>query len=60
MSSRFSNGLNCPEFIFHPDNHSVARAEFQFPCIPYELTGPNKVGFWSGFEPVAVGAASVR
>jgi len=28
------------------------RAEYQFPCIPYELTGKGKVGFFSGFHPV--------
>jgi hypothetical protein len=22
------------------------------PCIPYELTGPGRVGFWSGFHPI--------
>lgn len=30
----------------------MARAEFGYPCIPYENTGPGKIGFWSGFEPV--------
>lgn len=39
------------EFQFFPFNHSVARAEYGFPCIPYELTG-NKTGFSSGFQPV--------
>ena len=42
------------EFQFFPPNHSVARAEYGFPCIPYELTGENKVGFFSGFHPVDV------
>ncbi|KAF1913185.1 hypothetical protein BDU57DRAFT_581723 [Ampelomyces quisqualis] len=37
------------EFRFHPANHSVVRAEFDFPCIPYEMTGTNKKGFFSGF-----------
>lgn len=40
------------EFQFFPPNHSVGRAEYQQPCIPYEDTGVNKVGFWSGFFPV--------
>ncbi|CZR50740.1 uncharacterized protein PAC_00614 [Phialocephala subalpina] len=36
-------------------NHSVARADFgSSACIPYELTGAGKVGFWSGFHPMAV------
>lgn len=40
------------EFSFFPTNHSVGRAEYQQPCIPYEDTGENKVGFWSGFFPL--------
>ncbi|KAK2020745.1 hypothetical protein LX32DRAFT_294603 [Colletotrichum zoysiae] len=36
------------EFHFFPGGHSVARAEFEFPCIPYEYTGTNKKGFFSG------------
>jgi hypothetical protein len=40
------------EFDFYPTNHSVVRAEYSYPCIPYELTGVNKVGFFSGFKPV--------
>ncbi|QSZ32646.1 hypothetical protein DSL72_002225 [Monilinia vaccinii-corymbosi] len=42
------------EFRFYPQNHSVARAEYKQPCIPYEDTGAGKVGFWSGFEPIAI------
>ncbi|KUJ22417.1 uncharacterized protein LY89DRAFT_714223 [Mollisia scopiformis] len=42
------------EFRFYPQNHSVARADFETPCIPYEDTGPGRVGFWSGFQPIAV------
>ncbi|KAF8863311.1 hypothetical protein BDZ45DRAFT_798285 [Acephala macrosclerotiorum] len=43
------------EFRFYPQNHSVARADFgSSACIPYELTGAGKVGFWSGFRPVSV------
>jgi plastocyanin len=40
------------KFDFMPLNHSVVRAEFNYPCIPYEDTGPEKVGFFSGFHPV--------
>jgi plastocyanin len=40
------------EFDFYPQNHSVARAEYLKPCIPYEDTGVGKVGFFSGFHPV--------
>ncbi|KAF9693922.1 hypothetical protein EKO04_007808 [Ascochyta lentis] len=40
------------EFDFYPLNHSVVRAEYGFPCIPYEMTGSNKKGFFSGFRPV--------
>ena len=36
------------QFNFYPTNHSVTRAEYGYPCIPYELTGPGKVGFYSG------------
>ncbi|CAD6452140.1 c12dab74-874d-4bee-8431-555e9fafc929 [Sclerotinia trifoliorum] len=42
------------EFRFYPLNHSVARAEYKQPCIPYEDTGAGKVGFWSGFEPISI------
>ncbi|KAL5385621.1 hypothetical protein DPSP01_004734 [Paraphaeosphaeria sporulosa] len=38
------------EFDFYPVNHSVIRAEYEHPCIPYEMTGRGKVGFWSGFH----------
>ncbi|KAJ0108509.1 hypothetical protein J7T55_002113 [Diaporthe amygdali] len=41
------------QFRFYPTGHSVVRAEYKYPCIPYEYTGPNKVGFFSGFEDVA-------
>jgi hypothetical protein len=30
----------------------VVRAEYEFPCIPYEDTGLGKIGFFSGFQPV--------
>ena len=39
-------------FQFYPKNHSVIRAEYGYPCIPYEDTGVDKVGFFSGFFPV--------
>ncbi|APA06724.1 predicted protein [Sclerotinia sclerotiorum 1980 UF-70] len=44
------------EFRFYPQNHSVARAEYgsNRACIPYEVTGINKKGFWSGFHPINV------
>ncbi|KAF7879121.1 hypothetical protein EAF04_000320 [Stromatinia cepivora] len=44
------------EFRFYPQNHSVARAEYgsNRACIPYEVTGINKHGFWSGFHPINV------
>ncbi|KAF7945406.1 hypothetical protein EAE96_010180 [Botrytis aclada] len=42
------------EFRFYPLNHSVARAEYKQPCIPYEDTGAGKIGFWSGFEPTSI------
>ena len=34
-------------FEFYPLDHSVARAEYGSPCVPYEYTGTNKTGFWS-------------
>ncbi|OCK79598.1 hypothetical protein K432DRAFT_382938 [Lepidopterella palustris CBS 459.81] len=40
------------EFQFFPPNHSVVRAEYEYPCIPYEDTGPHKTGFFSGFRVV--------
>jgi hypothetical protein len=45
--------LRCaPEYRFYPSNHSVARAAFghNLACFPYEDSGPDLVGFWSGFE----------
>lgn len=35
-------------FVFYPGGHSVARADFKFPCIPYEYAGVHRTGFWSG------------
>jgi len=40
-----------PEFNFYPVNHSVARAEYGYPCVPYELLVAEP-GFFSGFQPV--------
>ncbi|KAH7364289.1 hypothetical protein BKA65DRAFT_134025 [Rhexocercosporidium sp. MPI-PUGE-AT-0058] len=42
------------EFRFYPKNHSVARAEYKNPCIPYEVVDVGRQGFWSGFKPVNV------
>ncbi|OAG40874.1 hypothetical protein AYO21_04951 [Fonsecaea monophora] len=39
-------------FQFYPTNHSVIRSEYGYACIPYEDTGVDKVGFFSGFKPV--------
>ncbi|PVH78932.1 hypothetical protein DL98DRAFT_560983 [Cadophora sp. DSE1049] len=51
----FANKGDIIEYRFYPQNHSVARAAFgNEPCIPYELTGPGRVGFWSGFNPIAL------
>jgi len=35
-------------FVFYPSNHSVVRAAYGVPCIPYEYTYPGKEGFYSG------------
>lgn len=40
------------EFIFYPANHSVIRAEYGYPCVPYEIHGVGREGFDSGFHPV--------
>ncbi|KAF2660149.1 hypothetical protein K491DRAFT_754771 [Lophiostoma macrostomum CBS 122681] len=37
-------------FEFFPPDHSVARSEFGKACIPYEYTGRDKTGFWSGVK----------
>ena len=41
-----------PEYQFYPTNHSVVRSEYGYPCIPYEDTGVDRIGFFSGFMPV--------
>jgi hypothetical protein len=30
------------------------------PCIPYELTGAGRQGFWSGFHPINEVLSNVR
>lgn len=40
------------EFRFYPTNHSVVRAAYEHPCVPFELIETDKVGFTSGFQPV--------
>ncbi|TEA18630.1 putative GPI-anchored cupredoxin [Colletotrichum sidae] len=40
------------EWIFYPDGHSVVRAEFGFPCTPYEYIDIGRQGFYSGPESV--------
>ncbi|KIW07719.1 hypothetical protein, variant [Verruconis gallopava] len=40
------------QFNFFPPNHSVVRAEYLYPCIPYEKIAVGKEGFFSGFHPV--------
>ncbi len=47
-----SDEFRATDFQFYPTNHSVVRAEYHSPCIPYELTGRDKVGFFSGYHPV--------
>src|ERR1700749_4188855 len=47
-----ANVCDTINFQFFPLNHSVVRAEYNYPCIPYEMTGKGKVGFFSGFHPV--------
>ncbi|KAH4354200.1 hypothetical protein HBH97_254560 [Parastagonospora nodorum] len=39
------------EFRFYPANHSVVRAKYGLPCVPYEMTGSQRTGFFSGFKP---------
>lgn len=41
------------EWRFYPTGHWIVRSEFNQACIPYEDTGPNKVGFSSGLIDVA-------
>ncbi|KAH6703439.1 hypothetical protein VD0002_g7338 [Verticillium dahliae] len=41
------------EWIFYPANHSVIRAEYGYPCTPYEYIDIGRQGFYSGPKPVA-------
>ncbi|KAK1996238.1 extracellular serine-rich protein [Colletotrichum falcatum] len=40
------------EWLFYPDGHSVIRAEFGYPCTPYEYVDIGRQGFYSGNESV--------
>jgi len=51
-NTTYANVGDVIQFDFYPTNHSVVRAEYQFPCIPYDDTGLGKIGFFSGFQPV--------
>lgn len=43
-------------FKFWPANHSIARAEYMFPCQPIDVTSPEKdPSFWDGFHPTKDG-----
>ncbi|KAJ1327897.1 cell wall integrity and stress response component [Microdochium nivale] len=37
-------------FDFFPKNHSVVRAEFKNPCIPYDVVNPSGAMFFSGMK----------
>jgi hypothetical protein len=51
-TSQILRMIQIVEFHFYPANHSVVRAEFDRPCVPYEMTGSGKTGFFSDFHPV--------
>ncbi|KAK7757954.1 hypothetical protein SLS62_000332 [Diatrype stigma] len=36
------------EFTFYPTNHSVVKADFRQPCIPYNMVHPGEEIFFSG------------
>ena len=38
-------------YEFYPRNHSIVRADYEYPCIPYELVN-TRPGFFSGWRPV--------
>ncbi|KAH0405508.1 hypothetical protein KCU89_g46, partial [Aureobasidium melanogenum] len=40
-------------FEFFPLNHSVVRAQYRYPCIPYEDVVVGQEGFFSGLIPVS-------
>lgn len=50
------------KFEFWPTNNSVARSDFGYPCVPYELTGTSRAdsSFWSGFKPIVANLAQVN
>jgi hypothetical protein len=39
-------------FKFYPSNHAVARADYGSAYMQYEMTGRDKLGFWSGEQVV--------
>jgi hypothetical protein len=47
-------------FEFFPLNHSVVRAQYRYPCIPYEDVVVGQAGFFSGLFPVADISNDVR
>jgi hypothetical protein len=40
--------INATEWRFYPGGHGVVRADYKTPCYPYEQTGLNRNGFFSG------------
>lgn len=40
-------------FQFYPSNHSVVKAQYGYPCIPYEDLVVDGEGWFSGFQPIA-------
>ena len=47
-------------FQFYPTNHSVIKAAYGYPCIPYEDLGLSGDTFFSGFFPTLDISDSVR
>jgi plastocyanin len=47
-------------FEFFPLNHSVVRAQYRFPCIPYEDVVIGQAGFFSGLIPISDISDDVR
>jgi hypothetical protein len=50
-------------FQFYPTNHSVIRAAYGYPCIPYDYVATaSDAGnmFDSGFQPIAAITDNVR
>ncbi|KAL8834992.1 MAG: hypothetical protein Q9170_003513 [Blastenia crenularia] len=45
------------QFHFYPKKHSVVQSTFDQPCQPIKQNMPSVNGFFSGFMPVAAGAA---